>query len=75
MKPYPTPSIMDQAVKLYGCNCDACCNMTPLTKRREAAIKARLTRRTPDVGDSANQNPKKLPSAPIAGNAIHYAIP
>jgi hypothetical protein len=58
MKPYPTPAIMDQAVKLYGCNCDACCNMTPLARRREATIRARLTKRALDLAKRAAQ--KKL---------------
>jgi len=41
---YPTLSIMNQAVKLYGCNCDACCNMTPLAEKRRKRIEEKTGR-------------------------------
>jgi hypothetical protein len=50
---FPTPAISRQAIEIHGCNCDACCHLTPLARRRVARIKARLTKRTPDKAKAA----------------------
>jgi hypothetical protein len=42
---YPTLAIMRQAEKMYGCNCDACCSMTPLAKQRRQRLERKYAKR------------------------------
>jgi hypothetical protein len=41
---YPSETMMKQAVKIYGCNCDACCWLTPAAKRRARYLKAKYAK-------------------------------
>jgi hypothetical protein len=37
---FPTHKMMEQAVEIHSCNCDACCIDTPLARRAYAKLKA-----------------------------------